>query len=201
MTHSGEAVAAAYSSRATEYVDLFGTMESVHPDDHTVVLTWARGLKGPVVDAGCGPGHWTHLLAEQGVEIEGVDLSEQFIEHARRQYPGRGFRVGDISALGVADGSLGGILSWYSTIHYTPDTLREPLTEFARALAPGGGVLLGFFEGPEVESFEHAVITAYRWPAARLAEEVEGAGFEVVETHTRQDPGTRPHGSLIARRL
>jgi SAM-dependent methyltransferase len=194
-------VAAAYSARALEYVDVCGTIESVHPDDLGLVTSWAEKLTGPVVDAGCGPGHWTCLLASLGVDVEGVDVSETFVEHARRESPELTFRVGDIAALGVDDGSLGGILSWYSTIHHTPGRIAEPLAEFARTIRPGGGLLLGFFEWPELEPFDHAVVTAYRWPVELLCADVAAAGFEIVETHTRHDPGTRPHGTLIARRL
>lgn len=199
-SYSGETVAAAYSERAAEYVDVCGTLESVHPDDRALISAWARTLTGPIVDAGCGPGHWTRLLASLGIDVEGVDLSETFVDHARRQSPEIGFRVGDIASLGVDDRSLGGVLSWYSTIHHTPDRIAEPLAEFARALRPGGSLLLGFFEWSELEPFDHAVVTAYRWPVERLCAVVEAADFDVIETLTRHEPDTRSHGAMVARR-
>lgn len=61
-------------------------------------------------------------------------------------------------------------------------------------------MLLGFFEGPTIEMFTHAVVTAYRWPVTELNGELEAAGFEVIETHTRTGPGHRPHGAILARR-
>ena len=45
------------------------------------------------------------------------------------------------------DGSLGGILAWLSTIHHEPSRIGIPLAEFARTLRPGGGLLLGYFDG------------------------------------------------------
>lgn len=79
----------------------------------------------------------------------------------------------------------------------SPD-LRVPLNEFARVLNPGGR--LGFFEGSAVEKFDHAVIDAYKWPVAQLSRELDAAGFEVIETHTRTGTSYRPHGAIVARR-
>jgi hypothetical protein len=61
-------------------------------------------------------------------------------------------------------------------------------------------MLLGFFEGDAVEAFDHAVVTAYRWPVASLVALLDEAGFDVVDVHTRTDPGHRPHGAISAMR-
>ena len=188
---------AAYEARADEYIDLLGSMEAVHPSDRQLVDTWASTLTGPVLDAGCGPGHWTAHLADRGLEVSGVDLVPRFIAHATAAHPGIPFLLGSIDSLDAASGSLGGILSWFSTIHHEPGAIETPLGEFARAVRPGGGLLVGFFTGAEVEAFDHAVATAYRWPAAELRRRVDAAGFDVVETHTRETGGARPVGALV----
>ena len=191
----------AYMERALEYAEALGSMAAVHPGDRHLVSTWARGVTGPVIDAGCGPGHWTHFLAESGADVQGIDLVPKFIEHAQHRFPGVPFRVGSLHALDVADHSLGGLLAWYSLIHHRPDAVQVLLAEFARVLRPGGGLLLGFFEGPTVEAFEHAVVTAYRWPVGELSNDLRTAGFEVIETHTRTGSEHRPHGAIVARRI
>lgn len=56
---------------------------------------------GPVLDAGCGPGHVTAYLRGSGVEAFGVDLSEGLVELARTRHGGIRFEVGDIGALEV----------------------------------------------------------------------------------------------------
>lgn len=48
-----------------------------------------QGLRGPVLDVGCGPGRHLHALAGQGVFALGVDLSPVAVELAR----GRGTRA------------------------------------------------------------------------------------------------------------
>ena len=192
-------VRAAYAGRAAEYTALLGSMSAVHPADRELVLGWAGGIHGRVLDAGCGPGRWTHLLQSHGIDTTGVDQVPEFIERATERFPTVTFRVGELTALDEADGSLGGILAWYSIIHTPPKDLGPVLGEFARCLAPGGSLLLGFFDGPRVEAFEHAVVTAYRWPVDALASELASAGFEVAQTHTRADPGERPHAAILAR--
>lgn len=196
---SGETVRQAYSIRSGEYVDLFGSVAAAHPSDRALVNSWAGTLTGPVLDAGCGPGQWTDFLAELGLDVRGIDLVPEFVERARTQYPGLSFDVGSFDALDVAADSLGGVLSWYSLIHHDPQDIRVPLAEFARVIRPGGGLLVGFFEGVAVEAFDHAATTAYRWPVAELGRELVAAGFEVIETHTRTALGPRPHGAIVAR--
>ena len=43
-----------------------------------------------------------------------------------------------------------------------------------------------------------AVVTAWRWPVDELTARLGAAGFTVLETTTRADPGSRPHAALIA---
>jgi hypothetical protein len=66
--------------------------------------------------------------------------------------------------------SAAGILSRFSTIHLHPVDLSGVLANFRQLLATSGTLVLGFFDSDdEVAAFDHAVVTAYRWPAARLA--------------------------------
>lgn len=188
----------AYGARATEYAEHLGRMDAVAEADRELVRSWVNTLTGPVVDVGCGPGHWTAHLHALGIDVTGIDPTPEFITHARTAYPNISFREGRAEHLDVPDESLGGVLAWYSLIHAQPTEVAAALSEFARALRPGGGLVLGFFEGPEFEPFDHAVTTAYRWPVDALSALVSEAGFTVTETHTRTDPGSRPHGAITA---
>ncbi|TFD88590.1 class I SAM-dependent methyltransferase [Cryobacterium lactosi] len=192
-------ITTAYARRAVEYAEHLGSMTAVHPADLQLVTGWADRLEGPVIDAGCGPGHWTGYLAERGVDIRGVDLVPGFIDHARQAHPHVSFTVGDIAAFPEPAGTVAGVLAWYSLIHHEPGSLRHALAEFARVLRPNGELLLGFFEGPVLEEFEHAITTAYRWPVDALSDELRSARFDIVEAHTRTGPGHRPHGAILAR--
>lgn len=190
----------AYRARAAEYAEHLGAMDAVAEPDRDLVQSWAQALTGPVLDVGCGPGHWTAHLHQHGISITGIDPTPEFIAHARAAHPGVSFRDGRAEHLDVPDGSLGGVLAWYSLIHSEPADVTAALTEFARAVRPGGGLLIGFFEGPVFEAFDHAITTAYRWPVDALSTLIQQAGFTVAETHTRTDPGVRPHGAIVATR-
>lgn len=193
-------VQAAYSARSAEYAGLFGDIESTHPLDRALVRSWVDGICGHVLDVGCGPGQWSEFIASCGASVRGMDTVPEFVTHAQTHCPQVEFALGDFNVLPEPAGSVGGVFSWYSLIHHDPVSIHVPLSEFARVLAPGGGLLIGFFEGPTVEPFEHAVTTAYRWPVPELGSVVEEAGFDLVETHTRSVLGVRPHGAIVARR-
>lgn len=197
MTYSG-AVLDAYGRLADEYAGLFGAIEAAHPEDRELVLRWADGLRGTVLDVGCGPGHWTALLTAAGHDVEGVDPVPRFVELACQAFPESRFRVGSIARLGVRDGSLGGVLAWYSLIHHEPSQLPAALAALHRALRPGGSLLVGCFTGDAPAPLPHAVAPAYTWPLTALADHLVAVGFRVTQTHRRATGDGRDHGAVVA---
>ena len=157
-----------------------------------------------VAELGCGPGYVTSHLAKLGLDAFGVDLSPVMIDLARKTYPELRFELGSMDALDVADGSLQGVVSWYSIIHAPPQDVPAYIAEFSRVLAPGGHLLLGFFEsaGDPVTQFDHKVAPAYRWPIDDLAKLTREVGFTEVGSMLRE-PGEGERfrrGHLIMRR-
>ena len=202
MTRAGtesQAVREAYRSRAAEYIEALGAIGAMSPLDQAAIEEWSRGIDGHVVDAGCGPGHWTAHLHTLGVNIKGIDMVPAFIDSARRRFPDVTFRLGELECLPVESASLGGIMAWYSVIHVPPESLPAIIREFSRCLAPDGSLLLGFFEGRQVEPFDHVVTTAYSWSVGAMAQLLEDAAFEVLDVQTRSSPGARPHAAMSAR--
>ena len=182
----------AYDAVAELYADLVRDSLDHLPLDRAIVSVFAELVQSagprPVVEAGCGPGYMTAHLRNLGLDAFGIDLSPALIDIARKDHPDLRFEVGSMGALDVADGELGGLLSWYSIIHIPPAELPPYLAEFRRALAPGGHLLLGFFEsegGPVLE-FDHKVTPAYRWPIDDLADLVREEGFVEVARMLRE---------------
>lgn len=203
------AVESAYDARAAEYVDVLGDISQMADADRALIAEWRATTTGPLVDAGCGPGHWTQYLWEMtpaGTDpsVLGVDLSAEFIAHARSRYPEATFRQGTIAELPCEDEALGGILAWYSLIHVPPEEVPRILREFARVIRPGGSILVAFFDGPSYVPFAHAVAPAYFWSPEDLADLLGDAGFACDPPRRRaRDNGeasVRPHASFIARR-
>lgn len=193
-----ESTRAAYRARAAEYTRILGSVEDMHELDQQRIRRWAAGIDGQMIDAGCGPGHWTNYLHQQDSTIEGIDLVPEFIESARTRFPDVPFRVGSFHELDFPDTTLQGVLAWYSLIHIPPNEMPMALKEFARVLGPGGQLLLGFFDGPPGSPFQHAVTTAYYWSTEHMGHLLTKAGFDVLEVETRRDAGKRAHAAMTA---
>lgn len=189
-----------YGELAETYTCMFGEVASVDPQDLAFLKAHLGACEGTVLDVGCGPGHLTAYLAGLGLDARGLDLVPEFIDTATSKWPSIDFSVGSLRALDVPDRSLGGILAWYSLIHCEPAELTDLLKGWRRAMAPGGTLVVGFFDGDAVESFAHKVTTAYRWPVDEMSRLLAIAGF--TEIDRLQRPGTtdiRPHAVLAAR--
>ena len=194
------AVRRRYTEVADVYIQMFGATAHVDPEDLTFLERNLGHCEGTVLDAGCGPGHLTAYLKNLGVSAEGIDLVPAFISSARSNWPDLDFAVGSVHSLDAPDSSLDGILAWYSLIHCEPSELATVLNEFRRTLRDGGRLVVGFFDGDDIETFDHKVTTAYRWPADELSRRLSMAGFIEVERLQRAGTGsTRPHAALAAR--
>ncbi|WP_309233404.1 class I SAM-dependent methyltransferase [Pseudarthrobacter sp. AB1] len=193
-----EYVRAAYGACAAEYTSLLGFVEDMHELDRQRIKRWAERIDGQVIDVGCGLGHWTDFLQRNDVQVQGLDLVPEFIDSARARFPSVSYRVASLRDLGVPDGSLHGVLAWYSFIHVHPAELPAILSEIARALAHGGHLLIGFFEGAAAQPFEHAVTTAYYWSVEQMRHLLSESGFDVIDVETGQDSGKRPHAAVAA---
>ncbi|MGX6603217.1 class I SAM-dependent methyltransferase [Micromonosporaceae bacterium Da 78-11] len=193
-----ERVREAYAGVAEIYIGLFGRREQVHADDLDLLARHLAIRPGQVLDVGCGPGQLTGYLRSLGVDATGIDLVPEFITHARAAHPTGEFRLGSMASLDVEDGSVAGVLAWYSLIHLPPADLDGVLAEFRRVLTPGGPLVIGFFDGDEVATFDHKVVTAWRRPVDEFAERLARAGFTEVERRRRPGDGTqRPHAAIV----
>lgn len=96
-----------------------------------------------VLDVGCGTGHLASCLVQQdpGVdEVHGVDLSDAYIDHARRHSGDARlvFQVGDARALPYPDASFDHSLAMLA-LQFVPQPKRA-LREMRRVTRPGGTV-------------------------------------------------------------
>jgi len=191
----------AYGDMAAQYIELFARTDQVHADDLDLITRHLSIRRGVVLDVGCGPGHLTAHLRALGVDATGMDLVPEFLDHARATHPDGRYALASMRRLPVPDGTVAGILAWYSLIHLLPDELEDVLAELRRATAPGATLVIGCFDGEEVAAFDHKVVTAYRWPVDELSARLDRAGFTEVERRQRpgvDEAGRRPHAALVA---
>jgi ubiquinone/menaquinone biosynthesis C-methylase UbiE len=188
-------VRSAYDAVAESYASLLPDASFEAPADLAMIEAFvkhlAEGPAGPVVDAGCGTGRMTRLLASLGVAISGTDLSPGMIAVARRSSPELTFEVAELSALPYGDRRLGGVFAWYSIIHLPPGDLPRVFAEFYRVLAPGGYALLSFQVGEGHRHVTHAYghdvsMEAHLFTPEIIAGHLVSAGFSVTADMTRQ---------------
>jgi SAM-dependent methyltransferase len=112
--------------------------------EHLHRYVFARELvKGRrVLDAACGEGYGSALLAPVAETVTGVDLSGSAVEHARDryEYQNLSFRQADCLALPFEDNSFDCVVS-FETLEHLEDH-DGLLSEFRRVLDPAGFLLL-----------------------------------------------------------
>ncbi|MBM3312385.1 MAG: methyltransferase domain-containing protein, partial [Candidatus Aminicenantes bacterium] len=92
----------AYNLAAEKYHELFhNEMSEKAYDRHLLDAFAARFAPGALIcDAGCGPSaHIGRYLAEKGLRVVGVDISDRCIEMARALNPDMPFKREDIIKL------------------------------------------------------------------------------------------------------
>lgn len=95
-----------------------------------------------VLDVGCGTGHLAIALAGRtsSTEVQAVDLSPVYVDHAKRRNPDRRvtFQVGDACGLDFPDRGFDRVLSML-VLHFVPQPDRA-IAEMRRVVRPGGVV-------------------------------------------------------------
>ncbi|MFJ5228975.1 class I SAM-dependent DNA methyltransferase [Kitasatospora sp. NPDC088391] len=198
-----------YDTVAADYADLIRGVLAGAPYLRAALGLFAELVReaggGPVADVGCGPGHVTAHLHGLGLDAFGVDLSPGMVAVARRDHPGLRFEVGTMTALDLPDGSVAGLLAFWSLIHLPDAELPTALGEFRRVLRPGGPLLLGFHvgDGSRVKAEGYGghpmKVRVHRRRPEQVAALLREAGF-TVEAHLLTDPdGATPGALLFAR--
>ena len=95
-----------------------------------------------VLDAACGEGYGSALMADAAASVTGVDLSEQAVAHAagRYQRDNLQFRQADCTALPFADEAFDCVVS-FETLEHLEDQ-EGLMSEFRRVLKRDGFLLI-----------------------------------------------------------
>jgi SAM-dependent methyltransferase len=135
-------------------------------DQEVAFLTDVLGLRpgDRVLDVGCGPGRHARALAERGVQVHGVDISEAFIDLARADAPpGATFERLDARTM-TFDGEFDAVISLCQGAFGLPATDGDDdraLVNMRRALRPGGRLALSAFSAYfQVRFLENSVFDA-----------------------------------------
>ncbi len=177
--------------------------ELVHAEHlarYRVAAALAEGKR--VLDAACGEGYGTAMLAQAGAaSVTGVDVDETTVRRARERY-GLGFEVGDIAALPFGDDSFD-LVVCFETIEHVEDP-RTALAELARVLDPSGLLVISTpnkheylvpneFHTREFTHEEFVQLLTLRFPSVRLMYQHNWTSSAVLEDAAFQEhSGNQP---------
>lgn len=183
-----------YNLIANEYArDYFEELNS-KPFDREILLRFCELTKnvGLVCDIGCGPGEVARFLKNFGVDVFGMDLSEEMIKEAIRLNPDISFETGDMKDLKLNNDSLSGITAFYAIVNLTLDDVKQAIGEFHRVIKANGHLLISFHIGDNeavtVEKTVHeetAFLDFRFFNIDDILKIIEAMGFDVMETIIR----------------
>lgn len=141
-----------------------------------------------VLDIPCGTGRVSRTLAESGLRLTGVDVSDAMLERAAARLADLpaderpALQAGDAEALPFADATFDAVVSLRLLGHLPPETRLRVLREFRRVSR--GAVVLAFYHRAALQSrLRRARRRGTSWYAVSLDQidaELREAGLIVV---------------------
>jgi len=129
---------AVYDERAADYADF--TASAVEKTALAAFIA-ACPAQGRVLDLGCGPGHAAGAMQRAGLQVDATDATPAMVRMART-HPGvtvRQATFDDLDGHAIYDG----IWASFSLLHSGRAAFPGHLAAIARALRPGGFLMLG----------------------------------------------------------
>lgn len=112
--------------------------------EHWHRYAWAARLVNGlnVLDAACGEGYGSHLLAQSAARVDGVDIDPQAVSHAETRYAADHLRFHTASALDLPfpDNHFDCVVSFETLEHLAEHD--QLLSEFRRVLKPDGFLII-----------------------------------------------------------
>ena len=142
-----------------------------------------------VIDIGCGDGART--LANLPAKSVGVDFARSGLSLARETVPKSRLLQADMRTLPLVEGVADGITAYHAVFHVPREQQPELYQEFTRVLQPGG-VILSTLPGGRFETVRRGWMGGSMFFSApgreRTLNQLQTAGFEILETPTATDP-------------
>ena len=144
----------------------------MEPGALSILSEWDIAPATQLLDVGCGAGQIAIPAARAGVQVTGVDIADNLIEHARRRATVEGlavrFEVADAEDLPYADASFDAVTSLIGAM-FAPQA-DKVAAELARVCRPGGRLCMA------------------NWTPTGMV----GKMFKVIAAHVPPPPGIAP---------
>lgn len=111
-----------------------------HEGRYLACVPAVTGLR--VLDAACGAGYGTAMLARTAAQATGVDVDPEAVDHAASTYPACRFVCCSIGEMTLDDGSFDAVVSFETLEHVAEDVQRSFLAEVKRVLTPEGFLVI-----------------------------------------------------------
>lgn len=137
-----------------------------HFHRYALAARWCANMR--ILDAACGEGYGSALLATSASSVEAVDISEDAVEHACQRYghiEELNFQVADCTSLPFSDNEFDRVVSFETLEHLTAQD--QLLAEFRRVLKPDGFLILSspdkaVYSDQQITSNEFHIRELYR---------------------------------------
>ncbi|MDP3992641.1 MAG: class I SAM-dependent methyltransferase [bacterium] len=149
MEHSKDVVKttiATYEKLASHYTAQY-TDRTPYQPLYNYFLTHLGGKK--VLDVGCGPGHDAAFFTTKGLEVTGVDMSDNLLSFAVKSAPKAKFSNMDMRALEFPPNAFDGLWVMASFQHLPKKDAHKTLAGFRNVLKDSGLLYLSVTEGVE----------------------------------------------------
>ncbi|MGB3695759.1 MAG: methyltransferase domain-containing protein [Spirulinaceae cyanobacterium] len=163
----------------------------LYDDKHFFVAEMGAGIKElltpqpeeKILDLGCGTGHLTQEIANQGAKVIGVDNSSEMIEEGKHLFPQLDLRVKDGEKLDFNQ-EFTAVFS-NAALHWMKNA-EEVIKGVNRALQPGGRFVAEFGGKGNIKTIVNA-----------LSETLKGAGYKTAGKNPWYFPGIVEYGTLL----
>jgi ubiquinone/menaquinone biosynthesis C-methylase UbiE len=172
-----------YARGADEY---FTDLERQRYRSHRHLLPWIAAMTPghSVLEIGCGVGLDTYAMAQHGLHVDSVDLTEVAVRTAytrfRRHNMAASFAVADAEKLPFSSDSYDYVYS-FGVLHHAADTVAT-INEAHRVLKPGGKARIMLYHRHSLNELVHRL--------TRIPFEERDAACPVVRRFTRAEVHT-----------
>lgn len=149
--------------------------------------------EGKILDLGCGSGFQAKILSEFGLEVTGIDFSDEMIKESRKKAPEAKFLAMDILRLKFPKAYFDGIYARASLLHVKKKNIGEVLKKLNDILKKGGIIYIAL-KGGEGERYIKHPQKGNRFFAFYQEKEMENLlkknGFEIIEVFYEKTSNT-----------
>lgn len=195
-----------YNKTAEEYYKIVTSFEVLPELEKFMNLV---SENGHILDLGCGPGHHSRVFVENGFAIDGIDLSTEMINIAKKEVTGAKFQVMDIMDLKFEKELFDGIWASASLLHIPKTNIKSVLKKLKYLMVRNGVLYISLKKGDGSEVLKDSryggVDKFYVYYQPEEIEKIlKSVGFEIVVTEQKGRRGfydTNPWIHLFCKRV